>query len=203
MIFGIEELVHIEGETVALAVVIVQTSYTKGLIFKVDLVEMLKSIGGKVIHKGKKLKAHHGDHYGDQRSFFLVSGVPEMLRHWEFMMNRIHSNIESTIVGYSACATSLVSRPVVDKLLGVLTRTKQPKGTIGIIVGPSMDTFTLGAIDVVLEIAEPQEPLELEPSESEQLPPYPIIVTDVDRLSKYLINVVLDKLHKEPYTFSL
>ncbi|KAF0521507.1 hypothetical protein F8M41_015790 [Gigaspora margarita] len=109
MIFGVEELVHIEGETVALAVVIVQTSYTKGLIFEVDLVEMLKSIGGKVIHKGKKLKAHRGDHYGGQRSFFLVSGVPEMLRHWEFMMNRIHSNIESTVVDYSACATSLVS----------------------------------------------------------------------------------------------
>ncbi|CAG8849035.1 1046_t:CDS:2, partial [Gigaspora margarita] len=34
-------------ETIALAVVIVQTSYIKGLIFEVDLVEMLKSIGAK------------------------------------------------------------------------------------------------------------------------------------------------------------
>ncbi|CAG8480560.1 30217_t:CDS:2, partial [Gigaspora margarita] len=80
---------------------------TKGLIFEVDLVEMLKSVGGKVIHKGKKLKAHRGGYFGNQRSFFLVSGVPEMPRHWEFMMNRIHSNIESTVVDYSACATSL------------------------------------------------------------------------------------------------
>ncbi|CAG8816853.1 13390_t:CDS:2, partial [Gigaspora margarita] len=173
---------HIEGETVTLAVVIVQTSYTKGSIFEVDLVEMLKSIGGKVIHKGKKLKAHHGDHYGSQHSFFLVSGVPEMLRHWEFMMNRIHSNIESTVVDYSACATSL-----------------QPKGTIGIIVGPSMDSFTSGAIDAALEIAELLEPSE--PELLEQLLPYPIIVTDVDRLPKYLINAVLNKLHNEPYTF--
>ncbi|CAG8748651.1 27033_t:CDS:2, partial [Dentiscutata erythropus] len=78
------------------------------------------------------------------------------------------------------------------ELLGVLTRTKQPKGTIGIIVGPSMDSFTLGTIDAVLEIAEPPEPSELlEPLE--QLPTYPIIVTDVDRLPKYLINAVLDR----------
>ncbi|CAG8683464.1 7915_t:CDS:2 [Racocetra persica] len=132
MIFDVEEFLHIEGETVALAVVIVESSYIKGLIFEVDLVEMLKSIG----------------------------------------------------------------RPVVDELLGVLTRTKQPKGTIGIIVGPSMDSFTPGAIDAALEIAEPPELLE-------QLSTYPIIVTDVDRLPKYLINAVLDKLHNEPYTFSL
>ncbi|CAG8839911.1 32649_t:CDS:1, partial [Gigaspora margarita] len=91
-------------------------------------------------------------------------------------------------------------RPVVDELLGVLIRTKQPKGTIGIIVGPSMDSFTPGAIDAALEIAEPPEPSE--PELLEQLPPYPIIVTDVDRLPKYLINAVLDKLHNEPYTFS-
>ncbi|CAG8855040.1 11304_t:CDS:1, partial [Gigaspora margarita] len=92
-------------------------------------------------------------------------------------------------------------RPVVDELLGVLTRTKQPKGTIGIIVGPSMDSFTPGAIDVALEIAEPPEPSGSELLE--QPSPYPIIVTDVDRLPKYLINAVLDKLHNEPYNFSL
>ncbi|CAG8852256.1 35899_t:CDS:1, partial [Racocetra persica] len=62
-------------------------------------------------------------------------------------------------------------RPVVDELLSVLTRTKQPKGTIGIIVGLSIDSFTSGTINAVLEIAEPLEPLE-------QLPTYPIIVTD-------------------------
>ncbi|CAG8771855.1 19614_t:CDS:1, partial [Gigaspora margarita] len=90
-------------------------------------------------------------------------------------------------------------RPVVDELLGVLTRTKQPKGTIDIIVGPSMDSFTPGAIDAVLEIAEPPEPSE----PLKQLPTYPIIATDVDRLPKYLINAVLDWLHNEPYTFSL
>ncbi|CAG8450818.1 16630_t:CDS:2, partial [Dentiscutata heterogama] len=155
MIFGIEELVHIKGETVTLAVVIVQTSYTKELIFEVDLVEMLKSIGGKVIHKGKKLKAHHGDHYGGQHSFFLVSDCP-----------------------------------VVDELHGVFTRTKQSKGTIGIIVSPSIDSFTPDTINAVLEIAEPPEPSE--PELLEQLPPYPIIVTDIDRLPKYLINTVLD-----------
>ncbi|CAG8803773.1 22481_t:CDS:1, partial [Dentiscutata erythropus] len=66
--------------------------------------------------------------------------------------------------------------PVVDELLGVLTQTKQPKGTIGIIVGSSMDSFTPGAIDAVLEIAEPLEPSELlDPLK--QLPIYPIIVT--------------------------
>ncbi|CAG8570834.1 1965_t:CDS:2 [Gigaspora margarita] len=127
------KLVHIKGETIALAIVIVQTFYTKGLVFEVDLVKMLKSIGG---------------------------------------------------------------RPVVDELLGILTRTKQPKGTIGIIVSPSMDSFTPGTIKAILEIAEPPELLE-------QLSPYPIIVTNIDRLPKYLINTVLDKLHNEPYTFSL
>ncbi|KAF0554838.1 hypothetical protein F8M41_018468 [Gigaspora margarita] len=177
MIFSIEKLVHIEGETVALAVVIVQTFYTKGLIFEVDLVEMLKSIGGKVIHKGRSGDGGIDIIYEIATTRFIIQ-----CKNW------VRLNI---------------GRPVVDKLLGVLTRTKQPKGTIGIIVGPSMDTFTPGAIDAALEIAEPQEPLELEPSESEQLPLYPIIVTDVDRLPKYLINAVLDKLHNEPYTFSL
>ncbi|CAG8633063.1 15225_t:CDS:2, partial [Dentiscutata heterogama] len=90
-------------ESVALAVVIVESLYIKGLIFEVDLVEMLKSIGAKVIHKG----------------------------------------------------------------------------------------FTPSAIDAVLEIAEPPELSELlDPLE--QLPTYPIIVTDVDQLPKYLINTVLD-----------
>ncbi|CAG8688191.1 6664_t:CDS:1, partial [Cetraspora pellucida] len=66
--------------------------------------------------------------------------------------------------------------PVVDELLGMLTRTKQPKGTIGIIVSLFMDSFTFDAIDAVLEIAEPPELLEL----LEQLLKYSIIVTDVD-----------------------
>ncbi|CAG8830701.1 4214_t:CDS:2, partial [Racocetra persica] len=76
---------------------------------------------------------------------------------------------------------------------------KQPKGTIGIVVGPTMGNFTPGAINTVLEIAEPPEPSEL----LELLPTYPIIVTDKARLPKYLINMVLDRLHDEPYTFSL
>ncbi|CAG8794340.1 12551_t:CDS:2, partial [Gigaspora margarita] len=159
-------------ETVALAVVIVQTSYTKGLIFEVDLVEMLKSIGGKVIHKGRSGDGGIDIIYEIATTRFIIQ-----CKNWVRLD---------------------IGRPVVDELLGVLTRTKQPKGTIGIIVGPSMDSFTPGAIKAVLEIAEPPEP-----SEPEQLPPYPIIVTDVDRLPKYLINAVLDKLHNEPYTFSL
>ncbi|CAG8684507.1 2327_t:CDS:2, partial [Dentiscutata heterogama] len=106
MNFEVEEFLRIEGESVALAVVIEESPYIKGLIFEVDLVEMLKSIGAK--------------------------------DHW---YNR----------------------------------------------GLSMDSFTPGAIDAALEIAEPLEPSELlDPLE--QLPTYPIIVTDVDRLPKYLIN---------------
>ncbi|CAG8533443.1 11432_t:CDS:2, partial [Racocetra persica] len=48
MIFDFEEFVYIEEKTVALVVVIVQIFYIKKLIFEVDLVEMLKSIGVKV-----------------------------------------------------------------------------------------------------------------------------------------------------------
>ncbi|KAF0497003.1 hypothetical protein F8M41_020819 [Gigaspora margarita] len=165
MIFSIEELVHIEGETVILAVVIVQTSYTKGLIFEVDLVEMLKSIGGKVIHKGRSGDGGIDIIYEIATTRFIIQ-----CKNW------IRLNI---------------GRPVVDELLGVLTRTKQPKGTTGIIVSPSMDSFTSGTIDASLEIAEPLEPLESEPSESElleQLPPYPIIVTDLQAENTELRN---------------
>ncbi|CAG8490015.1 14889_t:CDS:2 [Dentiscutata heterogama] len=118
----------LSSERVVLAVVIVESSYVRGLKFEVDIVEALRSIG-------------------------IFTG-----------------------------------RPVIDELLGVLTRTKQPKGTIGIVVGPTMGNFTPGAINTALEIAEPLEPSELlEPLE--QLPTYPIIVTDKARLPKYLINV--------------
>ncbi|CAG8784790.1 21213_t:CDS:2, partial [Cetraspora pellucida] len=40
------------GESVALAIVIVKSSYIKELIFDMDLVEMLKSIDAKIIYKG-------------------------------------------------------------------------------------------------------------------------------------------------------
>ncbi|CAG8802589.1 10867_t:CDS:2, partial [Gigaspora margarita] len=79
-------------------------------------------------------------------------------------------------------------RLVVDELLGVLTRTKQPKGTIGIIVGPSMNSFTPGAIDAVLEIAEPPEPSE----PLEQLPTYPIIATD--GINQSSVNTISTKI---------
>ncbi|KAF0497945.1 hypothetical protein F8M41_020622 [Gigaspora margarita] len=124
MIFAVEELVHIEGETVALAVVIVQTSYTKGLIFEVDLVEMLKSIGGKVIYKGRSGDGGIDIIYEIATTRFIIQ-----CKNW------VRLNI---------------GRPVVDELLGVLTRTKQLKGTIGIIVSPSMDSFTPGAINAIL-----------------------------------------------------
>ncbi|CAG8581561.1 7860_t:CDS:2, partial [Dentiscutata heterogama] len=77
---------------------------------------------------------------------------------------------------------------VIDELLGVLTRTKQPKETISIVVGPTMGNFTPSTITTVLEIAKLPELSELL-KPLEQLPTYPIIVTDVDRLPKYLINV--------------
>ncbi|CAG8751345.1 15371_t:CDS:1, partial [Racocetra persica] len=80
-------------------------------------------------------------------------------------------------------------RPIIDELLGVLTRTKQPEGSIGIVVGPTMGNFTPGAVYAALEIAE--------------LDTYPIIVTDKGRLSKYLLHAVLDRLYERPYTFSL
>ncbi|CAG8518286.1 10914_t:CDS:2 [Dentiscutata heterogama] len=176
MNFEVEEFFRIERESVTLAIVIVESSYIKGLIFEVDLVEMLKSIGAKVIHKGR-------------------SGNGGIDIICEIAMTRF-------IIQCKNWVRLNIGRPVVDELLGVLTRTKQPKGTISIIVGPSMDSFTPGAIDAALEIAEPPEPSELlDPLE--QLPTYPIIVTDVDRLPKYLINAVLDRLHNEPYTFSL
>ncbi|CAG8689812.1 4648_t:CDS:2 [Cetraspora pellucida] len=53
-------------ESVVLAVVIVESSYVRGLKFEVDIVEMLRSIGVKVIYRGS------------ERSFFLVFGVPEL-----------------------------------------------------------------------------------------------------------------------------
>ncbi|CAG8775931.1 33475_t:CDS:2, partial [Racocetra persica] len=114
----IDEFFRTKGETVALAVVIVESPYIRGLKFEVDIVEALRS------------------------------------------------------------------RPVIDELLGVLTRTKQPKETIGIVVGLTMGNFTPGAINTALEIAEPPEPSE----PLKQLPTYPIIVTDKTRLPKYLIN---------------
>ncbi|CAG8776122.1 26202_t:CDS:1, partial [Racocetra persica] len=59
-------------------------------------------------------------------------------------------------------------RLVADELLGgVCIRTKQLKGTTGIIVCPSIDSFTPGAISAALEIVEP--------SELSELPTYPII----------------------------
>ncbi|CAG8715105.1 45930_t:CDS:2 [Gigaspora margarita] len=123
MVFEVDKFFHTEGETVALAVVIVESLYIRGLKFEVDIVEALRSIGAKVIHRG----------------------------------------------------------------------TKQPKGTIGIVVGPTMGNFTPGAINTVLEIAEPPKP-----SESlEQLPTYPIIVTDKAWLPKYLINAALRELNSD------
>ncbi|CAG8726003.1 20922_t:CDS:2 [Cetraspora pellucida] len=65
-------------ESVALVVVVVESTYIRGLKFEVDIVEMLRSIGVKVIHRGKKLKAHRGYCFSSKRSFFLVSGVPEL-----------------------------------------------------------------------------------------------------------------------------
>ncbi|RIB16342.1 hypothetical protein C2G38_2190249 [Gigaspora rosea] len=158
IIFEVVEFLRSERETVALAVVIAESPYIRGLKFEVDIVEALRSISAKVIHKGKKLKAHRGHRFSGERSFFLVSG-----------------------------------RPVIDELLGVLTRTKQPKETIGIVLGLAMGNFIPGAINAALEITEPPEPSELlEPLE--QLPIYPIIVTDKARLHKYLINAVLDRV---------
>ncbi|CAG8753571.1 13432_t:CDS:2 [Cetraspora pellucida] len=65
-------------ESVALAVVVVKSTYIRGLKFEVVIIEMLRSIGVKVIHKDKKLKAHRGHCFSSERSFFLVSGVPEL-----------------------------------------------------------------------------------------------------------------------------
>ena len=52
MIFEVDEFFRTEGETVALAVVIVESPYIKGLKFEVDILEALWSIGAKVIHRG-------------------------------------------------------------------------------------------------------------------------------------------------------
>ncbi|CAG8799497.1 45716_t:CDS:2, partial [Gigaspora margarita] len=80
--------------------------------------------------------------------------------------------------------------PVINELLGVLTRTKQPKGTISIVVGPTISNFTPSTINAVLEIAEPPELSELLEL-LEQLSTYSIIVTDKAWLPKYLINATL------------
>ncbi|CAG8725480.1 2538_t:CDS:1, partial [Racocetra fulgida] len=39
-----------------------------------------------------------------------------------------------------------------NELLGVLFRTKQPEGTIGIVVGPSVDSFEHRAFKVAIEV---------------------------------------------------
>ncbi|CAG8732511.1 12206_t:CDS:1, partial [Cetraspora pellucida] len=54
--------------------------------------------------------------------------------------------------------------------------TKQPKGTISIVVGPTMSNFIPDIINTVLEIAKPLELLET----LEQLSIYSIIMTDVN-----------------------
>ncbi|CAG8563989.1 59_t:CDS:2, partial [Cetraspora pellucida] len=41
-------------ELIAVAVIIVESSYTKGLRGKVDIVELLKSVGLRAIHRGGK-----------------------------------------------------------------------------------------------------------------------------------------------------
>ncbi|CAG8608256.1 36309_t:CDS:1, partial [Racocetra persica] len=47
MIFEVDEFFCTEGETVALAVVIVESPYIRGLKFEIDIVEALRSIGAK------------------------------------------------------------------------------------------------------------------------------------------------------------
>ncbi|CAG8746457.1 10330_t:CDS:1, partial [Dentiscutata heterogama] len=43
-------------------------------------------------------------------------------------------------------------RLVMDELLGVLFRTKQPEGTIGIVVGPSVSSFERRAFEVAIKV---------------------------------------------------
>ncbi|CAG8684030.1 12346_t:CDS:2, partial [Dentiscutata heterogama] len=45
-------------------------------------------------------------------------------------------------------------RPVVDEFLGVLFRTGQPRGTIGVVVGPSVSNFERGAFEAAKEVEE-------------------------------------------------
>ncbi|CAG8796278.1 28039_t:CDS:2 [Gigaspora margarita] len=114
--------------------------------------------------------------------------IVEMLRR---VTNVIHRGELKARRGHcfsSERSSFLVSGlPIVDELLGVLIRTQQPNGTIGIVVAPSMNNFTPGAIDAAIEIAE--------------LSTYPIIVTGKAQLPKYLLNAVLSKLHNQSYTF--
>ncbi|CAG8581166.1 2347_t:CDS:10 [Cetraspora pellucida] len=135
----------------------------------------LESIGAKVIHRGE----------------FLAELFVKLLCIRSYAVASVRSDDGGIDIICEVATTRFIvqCRPIVDELLGVLTRTKQPKGTIGIIVGPSMDNLTPGAISAALEIAKPSE-----------LFTYPIIVTDPDRLLKYMINAVLDKLHESDET---
>ncbi|CAG8448207.1 1652_t:CDS:2 [Dentiscutata heterogama] len=123
--------------------------------------------------------------------------IVEMVRFVIQCKNWVTTNIGTImlnhipIINYYKSKVIFTGRPIVDELLGVLIRTQQPNGTIGIIVAPSMNNFTPGAIDAAVEIAESSAPT------------YPIIVTGKAQLPKYLINAVLSRLLNRPYTFVL
>ncbi|KAF0393471.1 hypothetical protein F8M41_010396 [Gigaspora margarita] len=147
-------------ESVVAAVVISESTRVRGLRFEVDIVEMLRRVTN-VIHRG-------GPGDGGIDIICEISRVRFVIqcKNW---------------------VTTNIGRPIVDELLGVLIRTQQPNGTIGIVVAPSMNNFTPGAIDAAIEIAE--------------LSTYPIIVTGKAQLPKYLLNAVLSELHNQSYTF--
>ncbi|CAG8589136.1 15507_t:CDS:2 [Cetraspora pellucida] len=168
------------SESVAVAVMIKYSSYIKGKIFEIDVVELLKSVKSIRIESASWPPLYDGERSSVRYTLITEGTSPRRNDGGVDIICEAGFNVNLHLIQKIILIESNIGPSVVRELRGAICQ--RDLGTIGILVSPRLN-FTEFAVNEA------------------KISTYPVILTDKSHLPEIILNLAIDSLQDIPYDF--